>query len=91
MIKKTNGSGINFGVDEKMKGNIVIGMFMLVVVLIIFANLLPTINDNISNILPNLSSFGQTLIVLIPTAIVIVMLTAVIKNRMTDELMQVIT
>lgn len=69
------------------KGNIVVGMFMLVVVLLIFVGVLPTINDSISNLLPNLSTLDQTLIVLIPTAIIITILGAVITNRMTEELM----
>jgi uncharacterized membrane protein YkvI len=68
-----------------MKGaSMIIGLFMTVVVLAIFYALLPTMNTIISALLPSLSSADQILIQLLTTAIIIVILTATIENKMSE-------
>ncbi len=67
-----------------MKGNIVIGLFMLMIILVVFTALIPTINTEISNALPYLNTADQTLIQLLPLAILFVILTAVLLNKMSE-------
>lgn len=63
-----------------MKGSIVIGIFMILVVLVIFSALISEINTQISNALPYLDTSGQTIIRLLPLALVIVILGLALKG-----------
>jgi len=67
-----------------MKGGMVIGLFMLLVVLVVFSALIDEITTQISNALPFLSTSSQTIIQLIPLAIIIVLLSLVLKGKMDD-------
>jgi len=71
---------------ETMKGNLVIGLFMALVVLVILAGLLSAMNTQITNIIATglLNSFDETLLRLIPTAILITVFVAIFGGKIAD-------
>lgn len=74
-----------------MKGisaNLIIGLFMLLVVLVVFGALIGDINTAISNLLPSLNTSEATLVQLFPLVIVIVILAALISGRIGSDVMQ---
>lgn len=64
------------------QGNIIIGLFMLLVVLLVFGSLIGDINTAITDLIPSLSTSEATLVQLLPLAVVIVILTAVVGGKM---------
>lgn len=64
------------------QGSIIIGLFMLLVVLVVFGALIGDINTAITDLLPSLTTSEATLIQLLPLAIVIIILTAVVGGKM---------
>jgi biopolymer transport protein ExbD len=65
-----------------MKGNILIGMFMTLVILVVFAALIPLINSAITTALPSVDATTAILISLVPLAIAIVILGKILTNGM---------
>lgn len=65
-----------------MKGNFLIGLFMLVVILTVFSALIPIITTQISSALPFLSTAERTIISLIPLAVIVVILSMAITGKM---------
>ena len=69
-----------------MKGNIVIGLFMTLIVLIVFAGMIGYMNTQITNIIAggSLNTMDETLLRLIPTAILFTILAGVIGGKMAE-------
>jgi len=73
-----------------MKGqnsNIIVGLFMLLIVLLVFGSLIGDINTAITNLIPELDTSTATLIQLLPFTIAIVILTAVIGGKMSKGIL----
>ena len=67
-----------------MKGNLIVGMFMTLVILIVFGSLIPLINSAITTALPEVDATTAVLISLVPLSIAIVILGKVVTNGMSS-------
>lgn len=55
----------------------IVGLLTVVVVLVVFAALMPTVNDTINNVTPSLSGASVTLIQLFPLFVIVAILATV--------------
>ena len=69
-----------------MKGHIIIGLFMLLIVIVIFSSIIVYLNTEITAIIAGglLNTMDETLLRLIPTAILLVIFAGIIGGKMAD-------
>lgn len=69
------------------QGSIIVGLFMLLIVLVVYGALISDINTAITTLIPSLTTTEATLVQLLPLAVIVVIFTAVVSGKMSKGIL----